>query len=105
MGLAEQIRLGREPASELLEIVLIGCVEKRGHDSRLPRAEESLPGTSVGLRMFDQIIDKAASSTPLLHAPSERGVEFDATVEKESRHRPMVEPTSREKCLRHRGRV
>src|SRR5205823_7052407 len=105
MGFAEQIRLALEPAGEFLEVVFIDCLEKLGHDDRLPWADNRLPWASVRLRMFDQVVDEAPSATPFLHAQPERGVELDTTVENESSHCPMVEPAGPEERLRHRGGV
>ena len=96
MGFAEQIRLALEPAGEFLEVVFIDCLEKLGHDDRLPWADNRLPWASVRLRMFDQVVDEGASSTPFLHAQPECGVELDTAVEKESSHCPMVEPAGPE---------
>src|SRR5438270_13581167 len=94
MGFAEQIRLALEPAGELLEVVFIDCLEKLGHDDRLPWA-------SVRFRMFDQGVDEAASSTPFLHAQPERGLELDTTVEQESSHCRIAERAGPEERLRH----
>src|SRR5437016_9394722 len=80
MGFAEQIRLALEPAGEFLEVVFIDCLEKLGHDDRLPRADNRLPGASVRLRMFDQVVDEAAPPTPSLHSFSKSPVEFDTAV-------------------------
>src|SRR5579871_6556986 len=55
--------------------------------------------------MFNQVIDEARSSTPLVDAVAERGIELDAAVKKQGGNRPMLEPTSREEGLRHRGGV
>src|SRR5436309_42466 len=103
MGFAEQIRLALEPAGEFLEVVFIDCLEKLGHDDRLPWADNRLPWASVRLRMFDQVVDEAPSATPFLHAQPERGVELDTTVENESSHCPMVEQAGTEESLRHRA--
>src|SRR6266436_189077 len=105
MGFAEHIRLTLEPPGELLEIVFIDCLEKLGHADRLLGAAQLLPGLSVLLGMFRQVVDEAASSTPFLHAQPERGVELDTTVEKGSSHCPMVEPAGQEERSRHRGGV
>src|SRR5438477_5805268 len=56
---------------------------KLGHDDRLPWADNRLPWASVRLRMFDQVVDEAASATPFLHAQPERGVELDTTRSEE----------------------
>src|ERR1700722_12944206 len=105
IGFVQQVRLALEPPGELLEVVFIDCLEKLGHDDRLPRADNRLPGASVRLRMFDQVVDEAAPPTPPLHSFSKSPVEFDTTVEKESSHCPMVEPAGPEERLRHRGSV
>src|SRR5216684_1869052 len=105
MGFAEQIRLPPQPPGELLEVVFIDCLEKLGHDDRLPRADDRLPGASVRLRMFDQVVDEAAPPTPSLHSFSESPVEFDTTGENESGDRRMLEPAGPEERLRHRGGV
>ena len=47
--------------------------------------------------MFGQVVDEPASSTPFLHSLAERGVELDATAEKESGDRLML------KTGRHKG--
>src|SRR5258708_4636179 len=105
MGFAEQIRLSLQPPGELLEVVFIDCLEKLGHDDRLPRANNRLPGTSIGLRMFDQVVDEAAPPVPSLHSFSKSPVEFDTTGENESGDRPMPEPAGPEERLPHRGGV
>src|SRR5580658_1042795 len=105
MGFAEQFRLPLQPPGELLEVVFIDGLEKLGHDDRLPRADDRLPGASVRLRMFGQIVDEAAPPTPSLHSFSKSPVKFDTTGENESGDRPMLEPAGPEERLHHRGGV
>src|SRR5438445_11232553 len=105
MGFAEQIRLSLQPPGEILEVVFIDCLEKLGHDDRLPRADNRLPGASVRLRMFDQVVDEAAPPTPSLHSFSKSPVEFETAGENESGDRPMLEPAGPEDRRRNRGGV
>src|SRR5580704_17853727 len=82
MGLAEQIGFPLEPAVELFQII-----------SMYRRLQfvynDGLPGASMD-RMFGQVVDEPASSTPFLHSLAERGVEFDRTAQKESGGRLML---------------
>src|SRR5580658_10697655 len=105
MGFAEQIRLPVQPRGELLEVVLIDRREYFAHDDRLPGADDGLPWASVPLRMLNQVVDEAASSTPFLHSLPERGVELDTTVEKERSNCLMAEPAGTEERLRDGGGI
>src|ERR1700733_13725014 len=105
MRFAEQIRLPLQPPGELLEVVFIDRREYFAHDDRLPGAEEGLPWVSVPLRILNQVVEEAASSTPFLYSLPERGVELDATVEKERSNCLMAEPAGTEERLRDGGAI
>ena len=55
--------------------------------------------------MFGQVVDEPASATPFLHSSPERGVELDATVEKESGDRPLLKTAGTEERLRDGGGI
>jgi len=55
--------------------------------------------------MFGQVVDEPASSTPFFHSLAERGVELDATAEKESGDRLMLKTAGTKERMRDDGDI
>jgi hypothetical protein len=55
--------------------------------------------------MFGQVVDEPASSTPILHSLAERGVELDATAEKESGDGLMLKTAGTNERMRDGGDI
>jgi len=55
--------------------------------------------------MFGQVVDEPTSSAPFFHSLAERGIELDATAEKESGDRLMLKTAGTKERMRDGGDI